>query len=187
MIYVLHPRIAQSYSLRLFAIFGFAALTAIGAQISLPLHPVPVTLQVLAVLLAGLTLGARDGFLSQLTYLGGIAVGLPIAANYVGGLAAFNTPSTGYLISFPLAAAVVGMLAVRDQLPLRFGAALVGIAVIYLCGALWLKSYLNLSWAATWTAGVAPFIVIDLAKAILAATAGEGLHGFLRAYTPPQN
>lgn len=175
MIYALNPSIAQKNLIRILGILGFAGLTALGAQVSIPLKPVPVTLQVLAVLLAGLTLGARDGFASQLAYLAGIAAGLPIAANGVGGVAAFQTPSTGYLYAFPLAAGVVGLLIVRDRLLIRWAACLVGVALIYLIGATYLKFYLDLSWSAAWAAGVAPFILIDLGKAVVAAASGEGL------------
>jgi len=185
MIYTLNPTMAQKTAIRLGGILGFALLTALGAQVSIPLHPVPVTLQVLAVLLAGLTLGARDGFASQITYLAGIAIGLPIAANGLGGVAAFQTPSTGYLYAFPVAAALVGVLAVRNNLLLRWLASLAGVVLIYTIGTSYLKFYLDLSWSAAWAAGVAPFIVIDLAKAVFAAAAGEGLRQWWRRNAQP--
>ena len=65
---------------RLLAIAALTALTAIGARITIPLEPVPFTFQVLAVLLAGMLLGARDGALSQLAYVGLIALNLPLDA-----------------------------------------------------------------------------------------------------------
>ena len=91
----------------------FAALTALTARFSfrLPFTPVPITLQVLAVLLAGLVLGARGGAASQLTYLGMIAVGLPFTASGLAGPAAFFSPTAGYLLAFVPAAFVVGALA----------------------------------------------------------------------------
>jgi biotin transport system substrate-specific component len=140
----------------------------------------------LAVLLAGLTLGWRDGALSQATYLGLIAMGAPLAANGVGGWVAFNSPTTGYLLSFPLAAAVTGALAVRPVLAVRWLAGVVGVVVVYLCGTTWLKQYLGLSWSATWEAGVEPFIAFDMAKALLAAASGEGARWLRRAFLPPQ-
>ena len=88
----------------------FAALTALTARFSfrLPFTPVPITLQVLAVLLAGLVLGARGGAASQLTYLGMILVGLPFTASGLAGPAAFFSPTAGYLLAFVPAAFVVG-------------------------------------------------------------------------------
>lgn len=148
----------------------FAALTALTARFSfrLPFTPVPITLQVLAVLLAGLVLGARGGAASQLTYLGMIAVGLPVTASGLAGPAAFFSPTAGYLLAFVPAAFVVGALARpgwRTAL-----AVIAGIAVIYLGGASWLAVWLGGNWAKAWTLGVAPFIAADLAKAVLAVT-----------------
>jgi biotin transport system substrate-specific component len=149
----------------------FAALTALTARFSfrLPFTPVPITLQVLAVLLAGLVLGSRGGAASQLTYLGMIAVGLPFTASGLAGPAAFFSPTAGYLLAFVPAAFVVGALARpgwRTAL-----AALAGIAVIYVGGASWLAVWLGGDWAKAWTLGAAPFIAADLAKAVLAVTA----------------
>jgi biotin transport system substrate-specific component len=151
----------------------FAALTALTARFSfrLPFTPVPITLQVLAVLLAGLVLGARGGAASQLTYLGMIAVGLPFTASGLAGPAAFVSPTAGYLPAFVPAAFVVGALARpgwRTAL-----AAFAGITVIYVGGASWLAVWLGGDWTKAWTLGVTPFISADLAKAVLAvAVAG---------------
>lgn len=175
MLYTLSPNVANNIYIRVWGIVYIAILTGFAAQVSIPREPVPITLQVLAVLLAGLILGARDGFLSQVTYLSLIAAGFPFAANGLGGMVAFQTPSTGYLYAFPIAAGVVGLLALRPNFLMRWGASLVGVAIIYTIGASYLKFYLNISWEAAWTAGVAPFLAIDMAKAVLAAASGEGL------------
>jgi biotin transport system substrate-specific component len=177
MIYVLNPEWAQKGLIRLLGIVGFVALTAIGAQISIPREPVPVTLQVLAALLAGLTLGPRDGFASQFLYVAGIAAGLPIAANGMGAQALAG-PTAGYIYAFPIAAWIVGMLAIRKNVVVRWLASVVAVIVIYIIGATFLKSELNLSWQATWDNGVEPFIVIDMVKALVAATSGELLRGW---------
>lgn len=174
MIYVLKPTLAQQPWLRLLGILGFAVLTAITAKLTLWREPVPFTLQVLTVLLAGLTLGPRDAFASMLLYLGGIAAGLPIDARGIG-LAALTGPTAGYLYAFPWAAGLVGLLALRDKLWVRLAASLLGVAVIYLLGTAHLKVSLDYSWAQAWAAGVAPFLLFDLAKAITAALLGEGL------------
>lgn len=149
----------------------FAALTALTARFSfrLPFTPVPITLQVLAVLLVGLVLGARGGAASQLTYLGMIAVGLPFTASGLAGPATFFSPSAGYLLAFVPAAFVVGALARPGWRTVL--AAFAGIAVIYLGGASWLAVWLGGDWAKAWTLGVTPFIAADLAKAVLAVAA----------------
>ncbi|NOZ28392.1 MAG: biotin transporter BioY [Chloroflexi bacterium] len=152
----------------------FAALTALTARVVIPLPftPVPVTLQVLAVLLAGLTLGARGGAASQLAYLTAIALGLPLSARGLSGPAAFLGPTGGYLIAFAPAAYVVGALA-RPGWRVWM-AALAGIGVIYLGGASWLAVWLGGDWGKAWTMGVAPFIVVDLGKALVAAAVADG-------------
>ncbi|HEY63954.1 MAG TPA: biotin transporter BioY [Caldilineae bacterium] len=152
----------------------FAALTALTARVTIPLPftPVPVTLQVLAVLLAGLTLGARAGAASQLAYLTAIAVGLPLSAKGLGGPAAFLGPTGGYLVAFVPAAYVVGALARPGWR--TWAAMLAGVAVIYLGGASWLAIWLGGDWGKAWTMGVVPFIAVDLAKALVAAIVVDG-------------
>ncbi len=155
----------------------FATLTALTARItiSLPFTPVPITLQVMAVLLAGLVLGPRAGAASQLAYLAAIAAGLPLDARGLGPAALFG-PTAGYLVGFVPAAFMVGWLA-RRLAPGRSGrflAALVGVAVIYTCGVAWLAAAMG-SLSAALAAGVAPFVLFDLGKALVAAAVAEGV------------
>src|SRR5579871_5039343 len=162
-------------SYRLACIAGFTLLTILSARVSIPMQPVPFTLQTLSVLLAGLVLGSRDGALSQIAYLALIAVGLPVDANGVGA-AALVGPTAGYLFGFVGAAFVAGLLVERGsaQMLQRWLAGVAGIAVVYLCGLIVLKAVTGMNWDAAWSAGVAPFIVIDLAKAVIAAALAEG-------------
>ena len=185
MIYTLNPTLANNLQLRIIGIFTFAVISGIAAQVSIPLEPVPVTFQVLTALLAGLILGWRDGFASQVTYLSMILIGLPLASNGGAGLAAFQTPSAGYLFAFPVGAAVTGFLAVKDHVVVRWLASLAGVIAIYIIGATYLKVYLGSSWEVAWTAGVAPFIALDIAKAVFAAVSGEGLHRWWSQQFPP--
>lgn len=83
-----------------------AAVTAVAAQITVPLFAVPFTLQVLAVILSGLLLGPRYGALAMTIYLLVGAVGAPVFAQFHGGLGTIVGPTGGYLVSYPLAAAV---------------------------------------------------------------------------------
>lgn len=172
--------------IQLALVLAFAALTALTARIKidLPFTPVPITLQVFAVLLAGLTLGARQGAASQLVYCAAIAAGLPIDANGLG-TGAWFTPTAGYLIGFVLAAFVAGWLTERGLHRSRltlFVAALAGVCTIYICGALWLTLlYLGGDWSKGWALGIAPFIVVDGIKALVAAGLAWTLReGFLR-------
>ena len=88
-----------------------AAVTAVAAQIAVPIPPVPFTLQVLAVILSGLLLGPRYGALAQAIYVLVGAVGVPVFAEFSGGLGVILGPTGGYLVSYPIAAAVAGLAA----------------------------------------------------------------------------
>src|SRR5215207_3565682 len=88
-----------------------AAVTAVAAQIAIPLEPVPFTLQVLAVILSGLLLGPRYGALAQAIYVLVGAVGVPVFAQFSGGLGVVLGPTGGYLVSYPIAASVAGLAA----------------------------------------------------------------------------
>ena len=161
------------------SVLFFAALTALTARIAIPLPftPVPVTLQVLAVLLAGLVLGSRAGALAQVAYLAAVASGLPFTAAGSGGPAAFVGPTAGYLLAFAPAAFVAGWIAERraGAVVALLLAALTGVAVIYLVGAAWLSVWLGGDLTKAWRLGVAPFVLIDLLKAAAAAAvAGAG-------------
>src|SRR4051794_34684453 len=169
---------------RLASIGAFTLLTIISARISIPMQPVPFTLQNLAVLLAGLILGSRDGALSQLLYLALIAVGLPVDAKGIGAAALFS-PTAGYLLGFVGAAFVAGFLVERgaSRMGQHWLAGIAGTAVIYLGGIVVLKAVTGMGWDAAWMAGVAPFIPLDLVKAIIAAALAEGGRALLMRQT----
>lgn len=150
----------------------FAALTAIGALISIPLpfSPVPITLQVLFSLMAGLILGKYYGSLSQLIYLLLGGIGLPV---FAGGRAGFQNligPTAGYLWGFVLAAYVIGLIAEqRPTLTKDLLALFIGLLVIYLPGTYILHRVAAITLSKAFTLGVLPFIPGDLAKLAVAA------------------
>jgi len=151
-----------------------AALTALAAQVSLPVpgSPVPVTGQTFAVLLTAAALGPLRGLASQGLYLALGLVGLPVFAGAAHGPHVVFGASGGYLVGFLVAAAIVGAGARRgaDRSPLRtlllFALASV---VIYAIGTAWLCLDTGMSASAGIAAGVTPFIPGDVAKALLAA------------------
>lgn len=155
-----------------------AALTAVGAQIVIPLpfSPVPFTLQVPMVILSGLLLGVRYGTLAQTVYVLIGAAGAPVFAFFSGGLGVILGPTGGYLISYPLAAAVAGLAAGaaarserRRALAASCAAGLAALAVIYALGAAWLAFQMQLPAAAAIAQGVLPFVIFDLIKVGVAA------------------
>lgn len=169
--------INQKSWLTVIAILTFAFLTALASRVAIHIGLVPITMQTLTVVLAGLVLGSRAGALSQLAYLGLIATSLPVDASAVG-LIAFSGPTAGYLIGFVPAAFVTGWLTEQFAMQRWWGhflAATVGAFTIYLFGLPWLALYhLGGNWSAAWAVGVQPFILPDLAKAVLAASLAEG-------------
>ncbi|XRD23823.1 biotin transporter BioY [Lysinibacillus fusiformis] len=106
--------IKRHSTLALVMIAMFAALTAIGAFIKIPLPIVPFTLQIVFVFLAGCLLGSRNGLYSQLVYIGVGLVGLPVFTQG-GGITYVVQPTFGYLIGFALAAYVIGMIVERIE------------------------------------------------------------------------
>jgi biotin transport system substrate-specific component len=172
----------HSQRARLASITVFTLATIVAARLVIPMEPVPFTLQPMAVLLAGMVLGARDGALSQLVYVALIALGLPFDANMRGQAALFG-PTGGYLLGFVAAAFVAGLLVERagSRLWQRWLAGVAGIAVIYAFGVPVLALTRGLTLEQAFIAGAAPFLVPDLAKALLAAALAEGGRKLLRA------
>ena len=110
--------LSAAISSQLFWIVSFSLLTVVAAQIAVPVKPVPFTLQTLIVLLSGAFLGARNGALSQILYLTLGVLGLPVFAQVPDGLigaARLFGPTGGYLLSFPLAAFLVGFIIEKNN------------------------------------------------------------------------
>ena len=150
-------------------ILGFAVLVALGARISLPLWPVPITLQVPFVLLAGGFLGARRGAGSMATYLAAGALGLPVFAAG-GGPGYFLGPTGGYLVGFVAAAAVVGLLAGSSAAVGRLLLAMTaGVVVIHLFGLAHLSLLLGLGPGEAFREGLVPLLAGDVLKVAGAA------------------
>jgi biotin transport system substrate-specific component len=154
---------------------GFALLTALAAQarIMTPFTPVPFTLQVFPVLLAGAVLGATYGLTSQLMYIGMGAVGLPVFSNWSGGHQVILGYTGGYIIGFAVAAFAVGWLIhlqknPRSNLKVMLAMA-AGSCIIWLCGAIGLALVLGVGMEKAFVLGVLPFIGVDLLKMFAAA------------------
>src|SRR5205823_1405584 len=121
-------------------VVGFSLLTALAAQVAIPIGPIPITGQTFAVLLTGALLGSRLGALAIIAYLVEGASGLPFFAGGTGGLAHLVGPAGGYLIAFPAAAYVTGAFAEHDwdrQFFTAVLAMLIGSLVIIFCGWGW--------------------------------------------------
>jgi biotin transport system substrate-specific component len=155
-------------------IVGASIVTALAAQMAFPVpwSPVPITGQTWAVLLTGAVLGARRAFLAQALYLLEGAAGLPVFAGASAGFAVLMGPTAGYLIAFPFAAGVTGMLAERGwdrRFITMVAAMLLGSVVIFAFGLANLSRFLPGEHLLA--AGLLPFIPGDIVKSSLAALA----------------
>jgi biotin transport system substrate-specific component len=146
----------------------FAALTAAGAFIAIPipLTPVPIVLQNLFVLLAGVILGPRWGLAGVGLYLFMGAMGFPVFAGGTGGLGRLFGPTGGYLLGYLPAVLVTGLLSRRwGGTRLGDGAAMAaGVLVIYAAGVPWLCLATGMGWPGALAAGMLPFLVGDALK-----------------------
>ena len=152
----------------------FSLLTALAAQIVIPIGPVPITAQTFVVLLTGALLGSRLGAMAMIMYLFEGAVGLPFFYGGSNGLAHLFGPTGGYLVAFPAAAFITGAFA-ENGWDKRFVTAVaamaVGSIVILLAGWAWFAVVMHTPLPAAFMVSVAPHITGDIIKIFLAAAA----------------
>jgi len=153
-------------------VLGFAVALALASQVAIPIPgtPVPITLQPLIVVLAGMWLGPVAGAASMILHLAAGAIGLPVFSPYgAPGLARFFGPTGGYLLAYPIAAFVAGALSLRARSLLgRWLAALAGTTVLLL-GGLTQLTVLTGSLGVALPLAVHPFVALDAVKALVAA------------------
>ncbi len=154
-----------------------ALFTAAASQIRIPLGftPVPINLATFAVVLTGGALGARRGAASMGLYLACGLIGLPFFADMSNGWTYFTGATGGYLVCYPVMAAIVGLAAERgrDRNVVPFvGSILLANAVVYLVGSAWLAHVIGVpmfgSEGSAWALGVRPFLAGDVAKMLAA-------------------
>ena len=172
---VLLPR-QRSLLLDAVLVVVFSAFVALTAQVSLPLLPVPLTLQTLGVLFTGAVLGSKRGTLALLLYVAEGGIGLPVFAGGLSGIGVLIGPTGGYLVGFIVAAGIVGLLAERGWDRRLIWAALamvVGNLVIYAFGVAWLTVIVG-DLRTALIQGMLIFIIGDLIKIVVAALALPG-------------
>ncbi|MBF4561030.1 biotin transporter BioY [Microbacterium sp. VKM Ac-2870] len=169
---------ARAVGLDIALVVAGASFVAALAQVEVPLWPVPITGQTLAVVVVGAALGARRGAAALVTYLLAGLAGLPVFAGFTGTIAAVAKPSFGFIIGFVFAAFVAGWFAERawDRRPILAFVGFAAASVIpFVFGVPYMAFILNvvlgqgLSFDAIMAAGVTPFIVGGVVKAALAA------------------
>ena len=150
----------------------FSLLTALAAQIVIPIGPVPITGQTFAVLLTGALLGSRLGAMAMIIYLAEGAVGLPFFYGGHGGIGHLLGQTGGYLVAFPAAAFITGAFAENgwDKRFITAAAAMaVGSIVILLTGWVWFSALTNTPLPVAFKLSVAPHLAGDVIKILLAA------------------
>ena len=150
-----------------------AALTVIGAQLSIFVGEVPLTFQLVGVALAGMALRPRVAFMSMLAYMALGLVGVPVFAGFRGGVGIVLGPTGGFILSMPVAAVAVSLVSTCSCLPEgRWGRILAGmvtIPIMYLFGSLQMAWVLNWRWTVA-IIYTLQFLIFDILKVLLAAT-----------------
>src|SRR5881398_1084816 len=160
-------------ALDMLLVIGATAIIAIAAQIAIPIPGtvVPLTMQPLAVLLVGVTLGSTRGAAAAALYLLEGFSGLPVFAQGHGGAIWLAGPTAGYLFSYPFAAFVAGWFSERgwgSTILRAVAGMLVALGIIYLGGWSWIAAFAGAKSA--WLGGVRPFILADILKVAVGAS-----------------
>ncbi|MCL2421115.1 MAG: biotin transporter BioY [Defluviitaleaceae bacterium] len=151
----------------------FTALTAICAQISIPLPGgVPFTLQTFAIQLTAVILGAKKGALAAVIYILLGAIGLPVFSRFMGGVGVIAGPTGGFILSFPIMAFIVGAAASKNTI-VKLGIGLfVGMIVNFACGMLFFTVVMSSTLQAALFATVLPFIPFEIIQISFLAAVG---------------
>lgn len=171
-----------SSMVQVLGIVGFALLTALGAQVRLYVWEVPFTLQTLAVYGSGLYLGWRNGMLAQILYLM-LGLFIPVYAGDGYGFAyLLGAVSAGYLIGYPLSAALVGLLSRRwNSLTGSLLSMVGGSLILFTCGVVWLHYAAgHATWFESLDRGWLRFIPVDIAKMVLVSILYTGSRRLFR-------
>lgn len=171
-----------SAAVQVLGIVGFAVLTALGAQVRLYVWEVPFTLQTLAVYGSGLYLGWRNGMLAQMLYLT-LGLFMPVYAGDGYGFSyLLGAVSAGYLIGYPLSAALVGLLSRQwNSLTGSIVSMLAGSLVLFTCGVIWLHYAAgHVTWLESLDKGWFRFIPVDIAKMLMVSILYTGSRRLFR-------
>jgi len=158
----------------------FAAIIAVFAQIIIPLpYGVPITLQTLAIPLAGVVLGSKKGTITTILYILIGAVGVPVFAGFTGGLGVVFGPTGGFILSFPFLALAAGLGAEKDNKLWLWGAIVTGVLVNYLCGVVYFSIFTSNDLITSFMVCVLVFIPGDILKVAAVGLLGERLRRML--------
>lgn len=156
----------------------FAALTAVCAQIVIPIGPVPVNLALLPILICGALLPLRPALAAVLVYIGMGAAGLPVFAGLTGGPGALLGPTGGYILGYALCVTVTAALMAKGvKRPVAMG---IGVLACYVPGIGWMMLASGLTLPQTLLSGVLPFLPGDILKIFAASLLSKRLYLVVR-------
>lgn len=160
----------------------FVALIACGAFIAIPMVPVPIVLQNMFVLLAGLILGPAWGLACIGVYLLIGLAGLPVFAGGTSGIGKLFGPTGGYLLGYLPAVFITAAVSrgLKKTLPGDLTALIAGSLIVYAAGVPWLKAVTGMSWSKALAAGMYPFLIGDSLKVIAAGFIAKKLRPLMR-------
>lgn len=164
-----------------------AALIAAGAYIIIPIGPVPISLQTLFVLLAGLLLGRKWGTASVAIYILSGALGFPVFSGGTGGISRLFGPTGGYLIGFIPAVYIVGSISemFKQKILGDIFAMIIGTFVIYCFGISWLQIVSKLSFQKSLVLGMYPFLIGDVIKIAAAISIIKAIRPIINKFLMP--
>lgn len=183
----MNEKTSSGIQIKTIAIVGLmtALICVLGPlSIPLPFSPVPISLTNLAIYFTIYVIGTKRGTLSYLIYLLIGFAGLPVFSAFTGGPGKLLGPTGGYLIGFIFMALICGFFIEKwpAKLYLHFAGMVIGTAVCYVFGTVWLAYQAGMSFSAALAAGVIPFIPGDLAKIVIAMLLGPQINKKLRAF-----
>jgi biotin transport system substrate-specific component len=160
----------------------FVALIAVGAFLAIPVGPVPIVLQNMFVLLAGIFLGPQWGAACIGIYLLIGACGLPVFANGNAGIGYLFGPTGGYLLGYLPAVFITGLISIKwnNKMITDIFAMIAGSFVVYAAGVPWLKIVTGMEWGKTLALGMYPFIIGDIIKIIAAAFIVKAIKPYIK-------
>lgn len=162
----------------------FSALSVVLSQFSLhiPFSPIPINLALLSVFICSGMIDAYGSFISQLIFILLGAIGLPVYANFSGGIGVLFGPSGGFLFSYPLIGVIVGIITKKSgrKFYTLILSMLLGLFVCYSLGTIWFAYITNTSFINSIALCVAPFLFFDIVKIIIASALVMKLRGRIK-------
>jgi biotin transport system substrate-specific component len=154
----------------------FAAFIAICAQVAIPFGPVPQTLQTWAIMLAGIMLGPKHGTMSVVVYVLLGAAGAPVFAAFGGGIGHIAGPSGGFILSFPIMAALVGITAKKGSSPLLFFGVISALVINFFSGMAYFAFVTQNSLPMSFVAVVMPFLPNAAVQLVVLTAMGKRIY-----------